>query len=144
MPLCTAANALSLSDLPIPSSSCFSLTDRIPIANHNHKARDHRPLVQAAVLQAISLLLTNLRREEALHFLLSQNWLNDLLAAFDEGALLLAVEEVREGVRPCGWCGLVCGTLPSPFPCFIQCGREDDLVFLPCLIPLSLRSAPTT
>lgn len=65
-----------------------------PKPSHTTKARDpHRPAVQAAVLQAVTLLLYNTRREEALHYLLSQNWLNDLLATFDEGTLL-AVEEV--------------------------------------------------
>ncbi len=58
-----------------------------------HQAHEPRPAVQTAVLGSIGLLLYNVKREEALHYLLSQNWLNDLLASFD-AATLQSVEEV--------------------------------------------------
>lgn len=50
--------------------------------NNKPKAREPRPAVQSAILASLTLLLYNAKRDEALHYLLSQNWLNDLLAAF--------------------------------------------------------------
>jgi hypothetical protein len=50
--------------------------------------------VQTTVLGAIGLLLYNTRRDEALHYLLSQNYLNDLLASLDAAALAAGGEEV--------------------------------------------------
>lgn len=73
-------------------------THLIQLTNQPHtptkKAREPRPAVQTTVLGALGLLLYNTRRDEALHYLLSQNYLNDLLASLDAAALAAGGEEV--------------------------------------------------
>jgi hypothetical protein len=73
---------------PAPLSSS-SLLPLIPFQPFQTQAREPRLAVQTAVLGSIGLLLYNVKREEALHYLLS----HDLLASFD-AATLQSVEEV--------------------------------------------------
>jgi len=78
-----------------------SFTDPILII-HSCQAREPRPLVACQAIQSLSLLLFNTKQDDMLHYLLSQNMINDLLF-FD---MDVDGEEVgredREGGRE-GW-----------------------------------------